>query len=76
MMAVTTNQADSKFKVVLNGGVDDDNKTIVKSKTFSKVKPAADNETLYELSVAITDLQVYELTSIVRYDEYELIEEI
>lgn len=75
-MAVITNQADSKLKVVLNAGVDDNNKTILKSKTFSNVKSAAANENLYNLGVAISDLQAYELTSIVRFDEYQLINEI
>lgn len=75
-MAVITNQADSKFKIVLNAGVDDNNKTIVKSKTFSNVKSTAANDNLYNLGVAISNLQTYELTNIVRYDEYELINEV
>ena len=75
-MAVITNQADSKLKIVYNAGVDDDNKTIVKSKTFANVKSATLNENLYNLGVAISDLQSYELSNIVRFEEYELINEI
>ena len=75
-MAVITNQADSKLKIVYNAGVDDDNKTIVKSKTFPNVKSATQNENLYNLGVAISDLQSYELSNIVRFEEYELINEI
>jgi len=48
----------------------------MKSKTFANVKSAAQNEDLYNLGVAISDLQEYELANIVRYDEYELLEEI
>ena len=75
-MAVITNQANSKLKIVVNAGVDDNNKTITKSKTLSNVKPAIQNENLYNLGVAFSDLQVYELSNIKRYDEYELINEI
>ena len=74
-MAVITNQADSKLKIVYNAGVDDDNKTIVKSKTFANVKSATQNEDLYNLGIAISDLQSYELSNIVRFEEYELINE-
>lgn len=75
-MAVITNQADSKMKIVYNAGVDDDNKPIVKSKTFPRVKAATSNENLYNLGVAISELQTHELTTIVRYEEYVLMNEI
>lgn len=75
-MAVISNQANSKLKLVYNAGVDDKNKTIVKSKTFANVKPAVDDEDLYNLGVAISELQSYDLSNIVRYEEYELINEV
>lgn len=75
-MAVISNQANSKLKIVYNAGVDDNNKTITKSKTFANVKSATGNENLYNLGVAISDLQAYELSNILRYDEFELINEI
>ena len=75
-MAIISNQANSKLKLVYNAGVDDNNKTITKSKTLSNVKPAIQNENLYNLGVAFSDLQVYELSNIKRYDEYELVKEI
>ncbi|HHZ01409.1 MAG TPA: DUF1659 domain-containing protein [Tissierellia bacterium] len=75
-MAVITNQLDSKFKILLNAGLDDNNKAILKSKTFSNVKASANNEDLYNIGVAISELQTYELAGIVRYDEYELINEV
>jgi len=75
-MPIIANQANSIVKLVLNAGLDVNNKTIMKSKTFANVKSAAQNEDLYNLGVAISDLQEYELANIVRYDEYELLEEI
>lgn len=75
-MAVVINQADSKFKLVLNAGLDGNNKDIIKNKTFSNVKSTVTNEDLYNLGVAISDLQSHSLMSIVRYEEYELLEEV
>lgn len=75
-MAVTTNQADSKLKLVLNAGLDENNKDIIKSKTFSGIKSTVANEDLYSLGAAISDLQSYSLMNLVRYEEYELINEV
>ncbi len=75
-MAVITNQADSKLKVVYLAGVDNNNKNIIKNKTFANVKSAAQNENLFNFAVAISQLQDYELSNIVRFDEYQLLEEV
>lgn len=75
-MAVITNQADSKLKVVYLAGVDDDNKNIIKNKTFANVKSATQNENLYNFAVAISELQDYELSNILRLDEYQLLEQV
>lgn len=75
-MAVTANQADSKLKLVFNAGVDENNKDIMKNRTYANVKTTATNENLYNLAVSISDLQSYELSNIVRYEEYQLVNEI
>lgn len=75
-MAVVTNQADSKLKLVLNAGLDENNKDIIKNKTFSNIKSTVTNEDLYNLGVAISELQSYSLVNIKRYEEYEISEEI
>lgn len=75
-MAVVANQKDSKFKLVSNVGVDENNKDIIKNKTFSNVKSTVSNDNMYNLGVAISELQSYELVNIVRYEEYELNNEI
>jgi hypothetical protein len=76
MMPVIANQGNSKVKLVLNAGLDQNNKTITKSKTFSNIKADVENEDLYNIGVAVSGLQEYELTNIVRYDEYELLNEV
>ena len=75
-MAVVTNQADSKLKLVLNAGLDENNKDIIKNKTFSNIKSTVTNDDLYNLGVAISELQSYSLVNIKRYEEYEISEEI
>ncbi|MDW5299656.1 MAG: DUF1659 domain-containing protein [Sedimentibacter sp.] len=75
-MAVVANQADSKFKIVLNAGVDENNKDIIKSKTFSNVKSTVTNDNLFNLGVSLAGLQAHALTNVVRYEEYQLINEI
>ena len=75
-MAVIANQADSKLKMVLNAGLDINNKDIIKNKTYSNIKATVTNENLYNLGVAISELQSYSLMNIKRYEEYELLNEI
>lgn len=75
-MAVVTNQANSKLKLVLNAGLDENNKEIIKNKTFSNIKSTVTNENLYNLGVAISDLQSHSLNNLVRYEEYELVNEV
>ena len=75
-MAVAANQLDSKLKIVLNAGLDENSKDIIKNKTFAKIKPTVENEDLYSLGVAVTELQAHSLVKMVRYEEYELVNEI
>jgi hypothetical protein len=75
-MAVIANQADSKIKLVLDAGLDEDNNSITTSKTISNVKATVENEALFNLATSLTGLQSYDLTNLVRYDEYQLLEEV
>ncbi len=75
-MAIIANQADSKLKLVFNAGLDEENKDIMKNKTIANVKPAVTNENLYNLAVSMSDLQSYTLSKIVRYEEYQLSNEV
>ncbi len=75
-MAVIANQADSKLKLVFNAGLDEENKDIMKNKTFANVKPAMTNENLYNLAVSMSNLQTYTLSKVVRYEEYQLSNEV
>lgn len=76
MMAVNAVSQDSKIKLNLDGGVDQNGKQIVKSKTYSKVKATATNEDVYSVATALTGLQKLPVVSIRRIDEVELVESI
>ncbi len=75
-MAIAVNQANSKLKMVFNVGLDENNKNITKSKTLASIKSTATNEDLYDLGTAVSDMQSFSLESLVRYEEYELVNEI
>lgn len=75
-MAIIPKQADSKLKIVLNAGLDENNKNIIKNKTYSNIKSTVTNDDLFELGVALTDMQNHSLMNMIRYEEYELINEI
>ncbi len=74
-MAIIANQADSKFKLVLNAGLDENNKIITKNKTFANVKPNATNESIFNVATSLANLQSHNLTKVVKYEEYNLLEE-
>jgi len=75
-MAVIANQGDSKFKLVLNAGVDENNKDIIKNKTFANVKSTVTNDNLYTMATSLVALQTYSLENIIRYEEYQILNEI
>jgi hypothetical protein len=74
-MAIIANQADSKFKLVLDAGLDEDNNEVIKSKTFTNVKTTATNDNIFEVATALASLQSYTLTNIKKYEEFDLVEE-
>lgn len=74
IMAVVANQSGSKFKLVLIAGVDENNNDIIKSKTFSNVKTTATNDSIYAVASALAGLQSYTLSSIVKTEEYDLLQ--
>lgn len=74
-MAIIANQADTKIKLVLDAGIDENNKEITKNKTIANVKTTATNDNIYEVATALAGLQTYTLKNIKRYEEYDLVEE-
>jgi len=74
-MAIIANQADTKFKLVLNAGVDINNKNIIKNKTFANIKSVTTNDNIYNVANSLAALQSYTLTNIVKYEEFDLVQQ-
>lgn len=74
-MAIVANKANSKFKLVLNAGLDEKNRDIIKNKTFSNVKSASTNDSIFAVATSLAELQEYTLTNVVKYEEYDLVDE-
>ncbi|NMB07080.1 MAG: DUF1659 domain-containing protein [Tissierellia bacterium] len=73
-MAIRTIKENTRLKLELDGGMDGD-KQIIKSKTFSRVKPEADNEDLYQVALSLGGLQALPVEKIKRLEEVQLLEE-
>jgi|LSQX01.3.fsa_nt_gb hypothetical protein len=75
-MAVIANQLGSRLQLRLVEGTDNEGKEIIKTRTLNNVKAGASDEDTMDVAEALTDLQKYPVSSIVRTNEYELIREV
>ncbi|NMB32730.1 MAG: DUF1659 domain-containing protein [Clostridium sp.] len=65
-MALAVNDLDSSGSIRFHLGVNEDGKDVTTTRTFSGVKPNADDEDLYEFLNALIDLQKNPVISIIR----------
>ena len=71
-MAIVTKNP-SGLKLRFDCGINDlTGKSIVKSRTFSNVRPNASNEDVYNVGVALASLQKYEVLEILKIDNATL----
>ena len=73
-MAIVDVKENVRLKLELDGGMKGD-KQIIKSKIFSKVKPTAESENLYQIAKSVASLQTLPLSKVKRLEEIQLIEE-
>ena len=73
-MAVVDIKESVRLKLELDGGTEG-NRQITKSKIFSKVKPTAENQDLYEIAQSLGELQTLPLSKVKRLEEIQLKEE-
>lgn len=73
-MAVMVNPYDTRLILTFYVGDDDEGQPMEKTKTFSRVKPTADNEDLYHVAQALASLQTFQLVEAQRADRATLIE--
>ena len=72
-MAVTTMNNPSSLRVKLDAGRDDSTgNTIVKSKTYSNIKPEATSQAIYDVATALEGLQESSVLEVVKIDNTTL----
>ncbi|WP_313163538.1 DUF1659 domain-containing protein [Sedimentibacter sp.] len=74
-MAIIKIHKNSKIRLVLNAGLDDNNKQIIKYKTMDKARSEAEDEVLFDIAKKAASLQKHSLTNIIKYEEYMLLEQ-
>lgn len=73
-MAVVDIKESVRLKLELDGGMVGD-RQVTKSKIFSKVKPTAESQDLYEIAQSLGGLQTLPLSKVKRLEEIQLKEE-
>ena len=71
-MAINVIPVSARLQLRLNTGLDDNLNPVFRTRSYSNVKPAADNEDLLALAQEIGSLQVHTLDVVRRVDEVEL----
>lgn len=67
-MAVSETKNPSALKIKLDCGLNDSGRTIVKSKTYSNLKPDAQAQDILDVARAIISLQVHDELEINKQD--------
>ncbi len=62
----------ARLQLRLNTGLDENMNPVFRTRSYSNVKPAADNTDLFELAQELESLQVHTLDAVRRVDEVEL----
>lgn len=74
-MSITVIPVTARLQLRLNTGLDEELKPIYRTRSYSNVKPSADNEDLFVLAQEIGSLQQHALSTVRRVDEVELEED-
>lgn len=71
-MEVTAIPVRTLLQLRLQVGLDEKGNPKFSNRSFANIKPAADNEDLYQLGQILVELQEHELEAFRRVDEVEL----
>jgi len=74
-MAVIDKKDNVRLKLEFDGGIEN-NRQVVKSKIYTKVKPNAASEDIYQVAQSLAGLQSMPLLKVKKLEEVELVEEI
>lgn len=56
-MAVVTSPVQATLRLVVEAGMDDKGNPILRSRTYNRVKPESSEEDVYQVAVALANLQ-------------------
>ena len=74
-MPVTSTVISSGLKIMVQTGVDDEGLPIFSARNFSRVKPSAADEAVYQAGDTLGSLQQHPVTAIRRITESDLLAE-
>ncbi len=72
-MPLQAQPVDSRLRLRFEVGVDGDGNPRYSSRTYSGVKTEAEDQDVYDIAMAFSELQIYPLVSINRVNETELV---
>lgn len=67
-MAVSETKNASSLKLKFDCGLNDDGKTVIKSRTYSNVKADATSQDVFDIAKALVDLQIHDNMEILKQD--------
>ncbi|MBP3931957.1 MAG: DUF1659 domain-containing protein [Peptostreptococcaceae bacterium] len=67
-MAVSETKNASSLKLKFDCGLNDDGKTVIKSRTYSNVKADAAYQDVFDIAKALVDLQIHDNIEILKQD--------
>jgi hypothetical protein len=67
-MAVSETKNASSLKLKFDCGMNDDGKTVIKSRTYSNVKADATSQDVFDVARALVDLQIHDNIEILKQD--------
>ncbi len=73
-MAVINTPIDSTLQVILQTGVDENNKPIFRTKSYTRVKTDVEDENVMNVAKQLTGLQVHPVNAVKRVLVSELVE--
>ncbi|QZY55852.1 DUF1659 domain-containing protein [Crassaminicella profunda] len=73
-MAVSAKLGPSKVKITFSNGVDEKGKEKRRSKSYSNIKPAANDQDIYDVATTLIGLQNSKALEVQRLDEKEIVE--
>ncbi|MDP4552616.1 DUF1659 domain-containing protein [Guptibacillus hwajinpoensis] len=68
----TTSLMSTQLRLVLETGVDENGKSIFRSKNFNNMKPSATPDALFAVALALAPLQQHSLFAVERNDSSDL----